>query len=88
MPSSSSYSLTTPNTENANTIDDRLPLLDYLRVAKEEEDTPGGELWLVGKSDLRGKAASPAYFYLKRQREGGVKIDMQYKNPYPNSSGF
>jgi hypothetical protein len=45
------------------------------------------ELWLVGKSDLRGKAASPAYFYLKRS-QGQVKVDMEYKNPYPNSSGF
>lgn len=63
--------------------DCRLPLIDYLRVAKEE----GEELWLVGKSDLRGKAASPAYFYLKRQA-GVVKIDFEYKNPYPNSSGF
>jgi hypothetical protein len=59
-------------------------LIDYLRVAKEE----GEDLWLVGKSDLRGKAASPAYFYLKRVKEGSVKIDMEFKNPYPNSSGF
>lgn len=42
----------------------------------------------MGKSDLRGKAAIPAYFYLKRQVVGSVKIDLDYKNPYPNSSGF
>lgn len=53
-------------------------------MVKEED----GELWLVGKSDLRGKAGNPPYFYLKRQKEGAVKIDMEYKNPYPNSSGF
>lgn len=53
-------------------------------MAKEED----GELWLVGKSDLRGKAASPAYFYLKRQKEGAVKIDFEFKNPYPNNTGF
>jgi len=67
---------------SATIIYAKLPLLDYFRVVKDE----GKELILLGKSDLRGKASSPAYFHLTRTE--GVKIDMNYKNPYPNSSGF
>ncbi|KAF2436636.1 hypothetical protein EJ08DRAFT_711654 [Tothia fuscella] len=67
---------------SATIIYAKLPLLDYLRVVKDE----GGELILLGKSDLRGKEASPPYFYLRRVE--GVRVDMGYKNPYPNTSGF
>ncbi|KAF2397066.1 hypothetical protein EJ06DRAFT_551126 [Trichodelitschia bisporula] len=60
----------------------RLPLLDYLKVVKKE----GGELVLLGRSDLLGKAAVPAYFYLKKVE--GQKVDFTFKNPYPNTTGF
>jgi hypothetical protein len=62
----------------------KIPLMDYFRVVKE--DPINGELWLLGKSDLRGKAADPPYFWLKRTE--GIKIDMAYKNPYPNTVGW
>jgi hypothetical protein len=67
---------------SATIIYAKLPLMDYFRVVKDE----GGELVLLGKSDLRGQASNPPYFYLRR--EEGVKIDFKYPNPYPNSSGF
>ena len=60
---------------SATIVYNKIPLMDYLRVIKAEN----GELWLLGKSDLRGKSADPPYFYLKRVE--GVKIDMNYKNP-------
>jgi hypothetical protein len=62
----------------------KIPLMDYFRVIKE--DATVGDLWLLGKSDLRGNAADPAFFWLKRT--GGVKISMTYKNPYPNTVGW
>jgi hypothetical protein len=60
---------------SATIIYAKLPLLDYFRVVKDD----GKELILMGKSDLRGKLASPPYFYLKRVE--GLKIDFAYKNP-------
>jgi hypothetical protein len=60
---------------SATIIYNKLPLMDYFRVVKDSE----GELIILGKSDLKGQQASPAYFYLKRV--SGVKIDMTYKNP-------
>jgi len=64
----------------------RLPLMDYFRVVKQGDKATGEGLVLLGKSDLLGKAPSPAYFHLTRT--SGVKIDFEYKNTYPNSSGF
>jgi len=58
-------------------IYNRLPLLDYFRVVKEDAAT--GELLLLGKSDLLGKPADPPYFWLNRKAD--VKIDMEFKNP-------
>jgi hypothetical protein len=60
---------------SATIIYNKLPLMDYFRVVKDSE----GELILLGKSDLKGKLASPPFFYLKRV--DGVKIDLTYKNP-------
>jgi Domain of unknown function (DUF4334)/GXWXG protein len=56
----------------------RLPLMDYFRVVKEGDKATGVGLVLLGKSDLLGKAPSPAYFHLTRT--SGVKIDFEYKN--------
>jgi hypothetical protein len=60
---------------SATVIYNKLPLMDYFRVVKDSE----GELILLGKSDLKGKLASPPFFWLKKV--DGVKIDMNYKNP-------
>jgi hypothetical protein len=60
---------------SATIVYNKIPLMDYFRVIKQGN----GELWLLGKSDILGKAADPPYFYLKRVE--GVKIDMTYKNP-------
>jgi len=67
---------------SATIVYNKIPLMDYFRVIKQGN----GELWLLGKSDILGKAADPPYFYLKRAE--GVKIDMAYKNPYPNTVGW
>jgi hypothetical protein len=56
----------------------RLPLMDYFRVVKEGDAVTGEGLVLLGKSDLLGKAPSPAYFHLTRT--GSVKVDFEYKN--------
>jgi hypothetical protein len=60
---------------SATIIYNKLPLMDYFRVVKNSD----GELILLGKSDLKGKLASPPFFYLKKV--DGVEIDFKYKNP-------
>jgi len=71
---------------SATIIYNRLPLLDYFRVVKEGDAKTGDGLVLLGRSDLQGKEASPAYFHLTRV--SGQKVDSTYKNPYPNTTGF
>jgi hypothetical protein len=64
---------------SATILYNRIPLFDYFRVVKEGDPVTGAGLVLLGKSDLRGTEASPAYFHLTRVQ--GQDIDSKYPNP-------
>jgi hypothetical protein len=64
---------------SATIIYNKIPLLDYFRVVKEGDAATGAGLVLLGKSDIQGKEASPAYFHLTRVN--GQVVDLKYPNP-------
>jgi len=69
---------------SATIIYNKVPLLDYFRVVQDGDKTTGEGLILLGKSDMKGEVPSPAYFHLTRVN--GQKVNLEYKNPYPNTT--